>query len=125
MTPSAFLGLRTVIYYVPDVVKARDWYAQALGIKPYYDTPYYVGFNVGGFELGLHPKEGTPSGLGGGVAYWGVDDIVGCWQQLIALGATSISEARDVGEGIMVATVADPFGNHVGLIKNSSFPNTA
>ena len=125
MAASAFLGLRTVIYYVPDVAKARDWYAQALGVKPYFDEPFYVGFNVGGFELGLHPKEGTPSGLGGGVAYWGVADIATSWKQFIALGATPISEPRDVGEGIMVATVGDPFGNHIGLILNPHFPNTA
>ena len=125
MQTSAFLGLRTVVYYVPDVVKARDWYAQALGIKPYYDTPYYVGFNVGGFELGLHPKEGTPTGTGGGVAYWGVDDVTTSWLRLVALGATSVSEAQEVGEGIIVATLADPFGNHVGLIRNPGFPNTA
>ena len=125
METSPFLGLRTVVYYVVDVAKARDWYAQALGIKPYYDTPYYVGFNVGGFELGLHPKEQTTGGLSGGVAYWGVNDVAAEWQRLIALGATAVSEAQDVGEGIIVATLADPFGNHVGLIYNARFPNKA
>jgi catechol 2,3-dioxygenase-like lactoylglutathione lyase family enzyme len=125
MADSTFLGLRTVIYYVPDVAKARDWYTEALGIKPYFDEPFYVGFNVGGFELGLHPNEGMPSGSGGSVAYWGVNDMAGSWQRLLALGAASVSEAQDVGGGILVATVADPFGNHVGLILNPHFPNTA
>ena len=84
METSPFLGLRTVIYYVTDVAKARDWYVQALGIKPYFDEPFYVGFNVGGFELGLHPKEDTPNGLSGGVAYWGVNNVAVEWTPAVA-----------------------------------------
>ena len=53
------LGLRTVIYHVPDLPGAKSWYARAFGIAPYFDKPYYVGFNVGGFELGLDPDPGT------------------------------------------------------------------
>ena len=126
MQPSAFLGLRTVVYYVPDLARARDWYAVALGIKPYFDTPYYVGFNVGGFELGLHPEEsGGKAGPGGGVAYWGVPDIASAWTALAAHGARQVSAPEDVGEGIKVASLVDPFGNSLGIIENPHFPNTA
>lgn len=51
----SFLGLRTCIYRVPDLATATKWYSNALGIKPYFDMPFYVGFNVGGYELGLQP----------------------------------------------------------------------
>lgn len=126
MKPSTFLGLRTTIYQVPDLARARDWYADALGIEPYFDQPFYVGFNVGGFELGLHPASGAARpGPGGGLAYWGVPDIDAAWKRLIERGAREVSPIQDVGEGIGVGSVADPFGNPIGLIENPHFPNTA
>jgi lactoylglutathione lyase len=67
-----FLGLRTAIYHVDDIAKGKAWYAQVLGFEPYFDQPFYVGFNVGGYELGLQPSEG-PAGekADGAVAYCG------------------------------------------------------
>ena len=67
------LGLRTVIYHVPNLDRAKKWYSEAFGIQPYFDEPFYVGFNIGGFELGLDPDtKGVQPGPGGTVAYWGV-----------------------------------------------------
>src|SRR5258706_13109509 len=67
------LGIRTVIYHVKDLAKAKDWYAKAFGVKPYFDEPFYVGFNIGGFETGLHPKwERARPRPGGSAAPWGV-----------------------------------------------------
>jgi predicted enzyme related to lactoylglutathione lyase len=116
------LGLRTVIYRVSDLVRAKAWYRQAFEVEPYFDEPYYVGFQVGGFELGLDPdlSEGKP-GAGGSVAYWGVDSIETTYDRFIELRAEPISAVRDVGGGIKVATVADPFGNMIGLIENPHF----
>ena len=126
MKPSAFLGLRTVIYSVTDIVRAKAWYRSLLGVDPYFDQPFYVGFNVGGFELGLHPtEEGHPAGPGGAVAYWGVERMTAAWPRLLTLGATAVSAPQDVGEGIQVATLRDPFGNLLGVIENPHFPNTA
>ncbi len=117
-----FLGLRTVIYHAPALAEVRDWYAEALGIAPYFDQPFYVGFNVGGFELGLDPDASEHSGGGSGaVAYWGVIDIAAARQRLLALGATERTGPQEVGEGIKVATVTDPFGNVLGMIENPHF----
>lgn len=115
-------GLRTVIYKVSDIDEAREWYRTVLGLKPYFDEPFYVGFNVGGFELGLDPdlSEGGP-GPGGSLAYWGVDDIDQAYARLETLGATSGSTVKDVGGGIRLATVCDPFGNLLGIIENPHF----
>ena len=117
-----FLGLRTVVYRVDDLEAAKTWYGEALGIEPYFDEPYYVGFNVGGFELGLHPEEeDAPAGIGGAAVYWGVGDIEAAVARLLEHGATLHGEIQDVGEGIQVASVVDPFGNLLGVIRNPHF----
>jgi predicted enzyme related to lactoylglutathione lyase len=119
---SQFLGLRTAIYHAPDLEKAKAWYAQALGIEPYFDQPFYVGFNVCGYELGLDPDaSSTPGEKGGAVAYWGVTNAEESLRRLVSLGATERSAVQDVGEGIRVATVCDPFGNILGIIENPHF----
>jgi len=117
-----FHGLRTVIYYVGDLDRAKEWYGVVLGIRPYFDEPFYVGFDVGGFELGLQPDEpGAPRASTGVVAYWGVDDADAAFGRLLELGATGHSGVQDVGEGIRVATVLDPYGNMLGVIENPHF----
>ena len=112
-------GLRTVIYPTTELAKATAWYTQVVGHAPYFNEPFYVGFNVGGYELGLLPQpSGTPGGV---VTYWGVADIEAEHARLAALGATPHSPITDVGEGIRVATLRDPFGNEFGLIENPHF----
>lgn len=117
-----FRGLRTAIYHVVDIDRAKDWYGAVLDIRPYFDEPFYVGFDVGGFELGLQPEE--PGGLRastGVIAYWGVDDASAAFERLLELGATVHSGVRDVGGDIRVATVFDPYGNVFGIIENPHF----
>ena len=115
-------GLRTVKYGVTDLDKGKEWYSEVLGIKPYFDEPFYVGFNVDGYELGLDPdSSAVGSGDAGVVAYWGVDDIEKEYNRLLSIGAKSHSEIMDVGGGIKVATVLDPFGNVFGIIYNPHF----
>lgn len=126
MSPPHFLGLRTALYPVKDLAKARSWYSAVLGIAPYFDEPFYVGFNVGGFELGLDPDTSAhPPGAAGNVAYWGVENADRAWARLLEQGAAPLSPVREVGGGIRVATVKDPFGNVLGIIENPHFPNTA
>lgn len=116
-----FLGLRTVIYRVPDLAKAKAWYAEAFGITPYFDEPFYAGFEVGGYELGLHPYESGVQVGNNAVAYWGVPDIEAAFRHMQEKGAAPREAVQDVGEGIKVASVADPFGNVIGLIENPHF----
>jgi predicted enzyme related to lactoylglutathione lyase len=113
------LGLRTAIYPVTDIVAAKDWYEKVLGQKPYFDEPFYVGFEVGGFELGLVPDGETS--LAGARPLWGVDDAKAELSRLLALGATPCEDVTDVGSGIRVAAVRDPFGNRFGIIENPNF----
>ena len=117
-----FLGLRTAIYHVDDIDKAKDWYSEVVGVKPYFDEPFYVGFNVAGYELGLHPGAGTGDDKADGVVtYWGVENAAEAFGRMLGLGATAHEEVRDVGEGIKVGTVKDPFGNIFGIIENPNF----
>jgi predicted enzyme related to lactoylglutathione lyase len=115
-------GLGTVIYHVSDLDRAKAWYAAAFEQQPYFDEPFYVGFNIGGYELGLDPSASEGSrGPGGSVAYWRVDDIDAAVAHFFSTGATPVGVVQDVGEGIKVASVADPFGNTIGLIQNPHF----
>lgn len=116
-----FQGLRTVIYHVDDLKKARKWYAEALGFEPYFDEPFYVGFNVGGFELGLDPDMSGVSTGNNAVAYWGVKDAEAAYRRMSDLGGKPHGDVREVGDGIRVATVTDPFGNVFGIIENPNF----
>jgi predicted enzyme related to lactoylglutathione lyase len=113
------LGLRTAIYSVGDLSAAKDWYGQVLQRQPYFDEPFYVGFEVGGFELGLIP-DGVP-GPGGVEALWGVADIAAEMKRLEEMGVTVRDAVKEVGSGIKVATIADPWGNCFGLIENPHF----
>ena len=115
-------GLRTVAYKVSDLNKAKEWYSKVLGIQPYFDEPFYVGFNIAGYELGLQPEEHSadPS-IAIVVTYWGVDDVQVAWDELLANGATELELPMDVGGGIIVAAVRDPWGNAFGVIYNPHF----
>jgi predicted enzyme related to lactoylglutathione lyase len=111
-------GLRTVIYKVDDLARAKTFYSTVTGRAPYFDQPFYVGYDVDGFELGLDPDlSARGPGAGGSCTYWRVDDIAASHGFLVALGAKSLSAPHNVGGTIQVAELADPFGNLVGLIQ--------
>jgi hypothetical protein len=116
------LGLRTAIYHTPDIAAGKLWYMKVLGFPPYFDQPFYVGFNVGGFELGLTPDGSKPAAG----AYWGVKDIEPALARLLELGAEPRTDIQDVGPDnetnrIRVADVLDPWGNVFGIIENPTF----
>jgi predicted enzyme related to lactoylglutathione lyase len=115
-------GLGTVIYPVHDLNRAKAWYAAAFQQKPYFDEPFYVGFSIAGYELGLHPEPSPDQPRpGGGLAYWRVDNIARAVEHFTSSGAALSAPVQDVGEGIKVASVNDPFGNRIGLIENPHF----
>ncbi len=113
------LGLRTAIYPTSDLDAARRWYTELLGQEPYFNEPFYVGFSVGGFELGLLPD--GQAGTNGPQPLWGVADIESAYVRLLQLGATVLEPVSEVGGGIKVAAVQDPFGNRFGIIQNPNF----
>lgn len=117
------LGLRTAIVPTPDLAAGKAWYSAAFETPPYFDEPFYVGFAIGGFELGLIP-DGEP-GQSGAQPYWGVADIEAEVARLLAAGAQPGQPVTDVGGGIRVGSVLDPFGNALHLIQNPHFDTKA
>lgn len=112
------LGLRTVIHPVTDLAAATQWWTALLGFGPYFEEPFYVGFEVAGHELGLLP-DADPSD--GALVYWGVEDCQAAVDAALELGATVHVAAAEVGEGIVTATVRSPDGAIVGFIRNPHF----
>ena len=118
---SKILGLRTTIYKTTELSKAKEWYAKAFQTNPYFDEAFYVGFDIAGYELGLQPEESPMNKSDAVVSYWGVEDIHEQWQHFLQLGATEHEAPQEVGGGIIVATLKDPWNNVIGLIYNPHF----
>src|SRR5919107_1192187 len=110
-------GIKTVLHPVSDLDKAKAMYATLLGTQPQTDSPYYVGFEAAGQQIGLVPG-GGPQGMTSPVAYWHVSDIEAKLAEVTAAGATVKEQPRDVGGGRLVATVTDPDGNVLGLLQD-------
>jgi predicted enzyme related to lactoylglutathione lyase len=111
-------GMKTIIYPVKDVARAKAFFGALLGVAPYMDQPYYVAFSAGGQDVGLDPN-GHARGMPGPVGYWHVDDIRTCVEQLREAGAQVQQEIHDVGGGKLIASVKDADGNVIGLIQSA------
>ena len=104
-------GIKTVIYPVTDLAQAKATFQTLLGVEPYADSPYYVGFKVGDMDIGLDPN-GHKAGM---TAYYNVDDIKQSLQSLLDAGADIVQEIKNVGGGKQIASVKDANGNIIGL----------
>lgn len=111
-------GLRTVIYPVSDLGAAKAWWTAVLGQDPYFDEPFYVGYNVGGYELGLLPDVSPGHGA---LVYWGVVSVPDAMAAAADAGAVEHIAATDVGDGIVTGSVLNPNGSIVGFIMNPHF----
>ena len=110
-------GIKTVLHPVSDLAKAKAVYSALLGVAPQSDESYYVGYEVAGQHIGLVPG-GAAQGMTAPVAYWHVADIEAALAEVTAAGGTLREAAHDVGGGRLVATVADPDGNVLGLLQD-------
>ncbi len=110
-------GFGVVIYPVSDLAQAKTLYRTLLGVEPYADEAYYVGFRVGDQEIGLDPH-GHRKGMTGPVGYWHVNDIQTSLQLLLDAGAQAQQAVQDVGGGKLIASVKDADGNITGLLQS-------
>jgi predicted enzyme related to lactoylglutathione lyase len=109
-------GIKQFNYPVKDIAQAKKLYTTLLGVEPYVDSPYYVGFRVGDQEIGLDPN-GHNLGMTGPVGFFHVSDIKNTLQALVDAGAQVQQEAKDVARGMLVAYVKDADNNSIGLIQ--------
>ncbi|MEU8523088.1 VOC family protein [Streptomyces sp. NBC_01216] len=126
-------GLATVNFYADDVEAAKKWYAQLLGVEPYFERPgdgepaVYYEFRIGDHqtELGLIDRRYAPPGLpetpGGAIGHWHVDDVEATLERLLAMGATPYTPLTEYGPGFVTASVTDPFGNVLGIMYNEHY----
>lgn len=111
-------GLRTAQFRPDELAGPRDWYAGLLETEPYFDEPFYVGFEIAGYEFGLFPDE---SGRNEPLFLWATEDPAAFIQRAVSLGASPGMVPTDTGDGIVVGSFIDPFGNEFGLIRNPHF----
>jgi predicted enzyme related to lactoylglutathione lyase len=109
-------GVKTIIIPVRDLAGAKALYGTVLGVEPYADEPYYVGFRVGDQEIGLDPN-GHNHGMTGPVGYHNVDDVVASLRQAVNAGWRTRQDVKDVGGGGLAAIVEDADGNVLGLLQ--------
>lgn len=103
-------NIKLIVYPVTDIEKAKAFYGKFLGVEPYIDSPYFVGYKIGDQEVGLDPNSKV-----GPIAFTDVDDIKSSLQAMIEVGAEVVQDAMDVGGGLLIAQVKDADGNVVGL----------
>ena len=119
-----FLNLRSVMYEVHDLKKAKEWYSKVLEIEPAFVQPDDVIYFIGGDRMVLHRVDHPSLGDGSGtVAYWAVSNFKAELQMLLDNGATEFGTVRDMGNGILLATVKDPFGNIIGIGGSGGKPD--
>ena len=120
-------GLATVNFYATDHEAAKKWYSEFLGIEPYFNVPGYTEFRIGDYqqELGIIDSSYAPEGYStkpsGAIAHWHVDDLKATLDRLITMGATEYLPITDHSQGkgtFVTASVADPFGNVLGIMTN-------
>ena len=120
-------GLTTVSFWTADLATAKKWYAELLGIEPYFERPGYAEFRLGDYqhELGLIDSSYMPNssatGPAGAVVYWHVDDVTATFKKLLSMGAKEYEAPTERGEGFITASVVDPFGNILGIMYNQHY----
>jgi len=120
-------GLTTVSFWAADLAAAKQWYAELLGIVPYFERPGYAEFRLGDYqhELGLIDRRYAPdpaaTGPSGAIVYWHVDDVIATFERLLSIGAQAYEAPTDRGAGFVTASVVDPFGNILGIMENPHY----
>lgn len=126
-------GMATVNFWAEDMIAARDWYSEVLGVDAYFqqpnvERPIYIEFRLGDYEgeFGIidrkYAPKGTQTSPGGAILYWHVDDIEMAFERLKSMGATEYEPVTKRGDsGFVTASVVDPFGNILGIMYNPHY----
>lgn len=107
-------SIKLLVYPVKEIEKATTFYSKFLGVEPYVESPYYVGFRVGNLEVGLDPNSKV-----GPISYVDVKDIKASLKEMTNVGAEIVQDIKDVAKGLLIAQVKDTNGNVVGFRQQS------
>jgi predicted enzyme related to lactoylglutathione lyase len=113
------IGVRTILYPVRDLAKAKALFTRLAGREPVADSPYYVGYDIDGQQIGLVPNGRDSQNMTGTTAFWHVDDIGASVKAVLDAGGTMQQEINDVGNGRRVAAVVDAEGNVLGFVQDA------
>ena len=125
-------GMTTVSYYADDMLAARAWYSELLGIEAYFqrpneEIPAYIECRIDDYqhELGIVDRKYAPKGSagvpGGAILFWAVDNLEAALERVKSMGATEYEPQTVRGDGFVTASVVDPFGNVLGLMYNKHY----
>ena len=125
-------GLATVSFFADNLVEAKEWYVDLLGVEPYYsfpndEQPAYIEFRIGDYqhELGFIDKKYAPTSEkaapGGAIVFWHVDDIDSSVEKLTSMGAKIYEPKTEREDGFVTASFVDPFGNILGIMHNPHY----
>ncbi|MGD8402246.1 MAG: hypothetical protein PVJ21_01210 [Anaerolineales bacterium] len=106
--------INLVVYPTSDPEKSKMLFKTFLGVDPYVDGDYYIGFRVDDREIGLDPNTSD-----GPISYVDTKDIQGSLKTLVAAGAEVVQDVMDVGNGLLVARLKDADGNFLGLRQSA------
>lgn len=106
--------IKLIVYSVKDLTAAKKLFGVFLGVEPYVDGAYYVGYHVGELEVGLDPNA-QAQGFAAPIGYVDTADIRTSLKALVEAGAEVVVEPMDVGGGLLVARLKDADGNYLGL----------
>jgi predicted enzyme related to lactoylglutathione lyase len=102
-------NIKLIVYPAKDLEKTKSFYSKFLGVEPYVDGPYYVGYKLDNLEVGLDPNGQAV------ICYIDVTDIKSSLQTLVDAGAVIQQDIKDVGGGMLIAQIKDANDNILGL----------
>lgn len=112
-------GVQTILYPVRDLAKTQELFTRLLGVAPTAESPYYVGYDIDGQQIGLVPGGHDSQAMTGTTAFLHVADIKSSMQAVLDAGGTTQQEAHDVGGGRLVGAAIDAEGNVIGFIQDA------
>jgi catechol 2,3-dioxygenase-like lactoylglutathione lyase family enzyme len=113
--------LSMVILFARDPIASLAFYRDLLGMKVTEQSPEWVELDGGGVSIALHSHPNVPAKRDGANPWivFGVDDVRGTYEALLAKGAKFLTEPKQVcGDETYVglsADLHDPDGNQISI----------
>jgi len=108
---------------VDDLIKAKEFYRDVLGMNPLFDTGTMSFFQCGNIRVMLGTSEQS-AGSNGTILYFRVPEVRQAHEILKGIGVAFVQEphlvARMKSHDLWLAFLKDPSGNTLGLMSEES-----